>query len=169
MNTKIYKIQMPGGGMERWRRCQGKRFGGTGPRVKTNCELASSHSEERGDGGRWSKKREGRGDDATRINRVTVWMQHTSLPLTNKAVREKKLERRRPLVQRRVQCIVWASASKHVPSIALVLLEREDHTRGKPKPASLRATISTRRRMRTDHFDRASCAVATALETFLSK
>lgn len=30
-------------------------------------------------------------DDAFRINKVTVWMQYTSLPLTDKAVREKAL------------------------------------------------------------------------------
>ena len=60
------------------------------PHVKTDCQLASSHSEEQGDEGRWrrvsNEERERERDDATRINRVTVWMQHTSLPLTNKAV-----------------------------------------------------------------------------------
>lgn len=64
-------------------------------RVKTDCRLASSHSEEeeegrRDEGGRVRKREEG-GDEATRIkNRVTVWMQHTSLPLTDKAVKERK-------------------------------------------------------------------------------
>lgn len=41
------------------------------------------------------KKKRQRGnekrDDATRINRVTVWMQHTSLPLTNKAVKRENV------------------------------------------------------------------------------
>lgn len=39
-------------------------------------------------GGGWSKKLKKEGsNDATRINRVTVWMQHTSLPRKNKAVK----------------------------------------------------------------------------------
>lgn len=101
MNTKIYKIQMLGryGAMT----AMPGEIRRTKPRVKTNCELASSHSEERGDGGGWRRVRKGgkeERDDATRINRVTVWMQHTSLPLTNKAVREKMLQLRRPLLQR---------------------------------------------------------------------
>lgn len=63
----------------------------TKPCVKIDCRQASSHSEEQGmkEGGVKKKKEER--NDATRINRVTVWMQHTSLPRTNKAVREKML------------------------------------------------------------------------------
>lgn len=59
MNTKIYKIQML-----RWHgattRGEVRR---SKPHVKTNCELASSHSEERGmkEGERW-KKRQKRGE-----------------------------------------------------------------------------------------------------------
>lgn len=130
------------GGMEWWERCQesveGKKkdvffF------LRPDFQWASSHSEEEEEGmkeggSEWEKKREMM---PLGFNRVTVWMQHTSLPLTNKAVREKRFVTRGGCHYNGspVQCIVWGSASEHRPSIALVLLEWEDHTRD-PKSKS---------------------------------
>lgn len=61
MNTKIYKIQMLGryGAMT----AMPGEIRRTKPRVKTNCELASSHSEERGDEGGWRRVRKGGGEE----------------------------------------------------------------------------------------------------------
>lgn len=83
-----------------------------------------------GGGGRKTKKKEAR-DDATRINRVTVWMQHTSLPLTNKAVkRENVVSNLGGHYHKRLTGPVY-SMSECVGTrltIALVLPEGEDHT-----------------------------------------
>lgn len=58
MNTKIYKIQMP-----RWYGAMtGGKVGRSKPHVKTDRELASSHSEERG-------MKEGRGGRETEEDR----------------------------------------------------------------------------------------------------
>lgn len=89
MNTKIYKIQML-----RWYESNESdargRADGPNPMLRPTVSQQLHIREERGMKASKKKKREER-DDATRINRVTVWMQHTSLPLTNKAVKRENV------------------------------------------------------------------------------
>lgn len=64
-------------------------------------------------------------DDANRINRITVWMQHTSLPRTCKAVREEMLLLRRPLY-RRPTCPVYSMSECVETRLSIALVRPEN-------------------------------------------
>lgn len=92
------------------------------PRVRTDFRdsiFTFRRTRDGGGGGGWRRVRKEEGeserDDATRINRVTVWMQHTSLPRTNKAGKRENVVTYggRHGGGSPVQCLVRVSVSEH--------------------------------------------------------